>query len=670
MFRKMKIGSKVFIVSFVLVLAGVLVASTMAVLVFVDNMEREMDTTLEIASDSLSKEIEVILQNMHAFGEAFSNNRDLAHLMRLRATLALNEMLMPFLTVSGFNTITVTDNDGVVISRPHAQSRVGDNTSNKGYVGPALNGSIAVALEPGTTIGLGLFCGFPVRDKGEQFGVIVPGVNLANPEIVDRLKQLLDAELTLFFGDARINTTLEQDGKRILDSKAAPDVVEVVLRRGEVYYKEITLNDVPLRAVYKPFVFNGEKVGIVSAAVDMTALNEAIAASVRNVLIVAGIFLLLTIPISMIFARSISRPLLRLSSLVGKVEEGDLSIPQAEFSHKSRDEIGQIFRSIGDAISAQGDCILDFKQLAYELADGADGLSALSAESRSSCEKIRQSVNEMARMSEATNQSVQNTTSSLREVSLRSTDVAQAAEEGAKALLTASGQTMESVSRVGAVLADMDNVRLMIRENNDHIQSLGSSISEITGFISVITGIADQTNLLALNAAIEAARAGESGRGFAVVAEEVRKLAEESASAAKRIGEVIQPISQKTRDVMAGISSSVAILQQTMEKADFAKTELAESSESMNRVSASIQNIVSIVQEQSSTIQDISGMTESLSGTMMSFMKRVDLISGEASDTLESSDGVSTTASGLRELSDRLRSELKRFRVREALKQG
>ena len=50
----------------------------------------------------------------------------------------------------------------------------------------------------------------------------------------------------------------------------------------------------------------------------------------------------------------------------------------------------------------------------------------------------------------------------------------------------------------------------------------------------VITGIADQTNLLALNAAIEAARVGEYGRGFAVVAEEVRKLAEQSAAAARR----------------------------------------------------------------------------------------------------------------------------------------
>jgi methyl-accepting chemotaxis protein len=114
----------------------------------------------------------------------------------------------------------------------------------------------------------------------------------------------------------------------------------------------------------------------------------------------------------------------------------------------------------------------------------------------------------------------------------------------------------EGAAHAGHAAEAMASVNESTREVTTAILQLAGKSEQIGGIVETITGLADQTNLLALNAAIEAARAGEQGRGFAVVAEEVRKLAEQSHTAAGRIADLIGEIQSETSRVVTVVEAT------------------------------------------------------------------------------------------------------------------
>ena len=111
---------------------------------------------------------------------------------------------------------------------------------------------------------------------------------------------------------------------------------------------------------------------------------------------------------------------------------------------------------------------------------------------------------------------------------------------------TDNARAANQVVMATAEAAEQGNVKMETMMSA--MNSINHSSHNIAKIIKVIDEIAFQTNLLALNAAVEAARAGQHGRGFAVVAMEVRNLAGRSAKAARETAEMIEHSTQRVHE--------------------------------------------------------------------------------------------------------------------------
>ncbi len=202
---------------------------------------------------------------------------------------------------------------------------------------------------------------------------------------------------------------------------------------------------------------------------------------------------------------------------------------------------------------------------------------------------------------------------SLEETSASLEEMAGMTRRNAEAAQTAKQAATQTRSTVEAGAAGMERMNVAM----DGIKSASGEIAKI---IKTIDEIAFQTNILALNAAVEAARAGEAGAGFAVVAEEVRALAQRSATAAKETADKIEAALAKSVEGARTSAEVTGMLNEIVEqvrKMDGLVAEIAtasaEQSEGITQVNKAVAAMDKITQSNASTAEESAAAAEQLS---------------------------------------------------------
>jgi methyl-accepting chemotaxis protein len=212
------------------------------------------------------------------------------------------------------------------------------------------------------------------------------------------------------------------------------------------------------------------------------------------------------------------------------------------------------------------------------------------------------------------------------DLSLRTAQQAAGVEESSAALqqlAVSVGQTASNAARASVAVGETQQ---QAKSSGDLVDSAVSAMAEIekssteiAKIIGVIDEIAFQTNLLALNAGVEAARAGDAGKGFAVVAQEVRLLAQRSASAAKEIKDLISQSSTQVNSGVSIVSSTGVALADMISRIDGVNKfvgDIAAAAKDqaigVGEVSAAVRNMDTITQQNSAMVERTSAETRQL----------------------------------------------------------
>lgn len=375
---------------------------------------------------------------------------------------------------------------------------------------------------------------------------------------------------------------------------------------------------------------------------------------------ISAIVVLLAIIICFILGRRLMRPLVKVSTIIEEIANGDIN---ADFGmvKETNDEIGLIIEKMKELTQSLGNIVGKIRNSSDTMSANSYELNDTSSQTLAANNEISKAVEDVAEGSTGMAASISKINENLLEMSNETKDINESVNEIRNQTTAVQDSSKIMNDKIKSMQDSSHKMDEGISAISKRIETVNTTVDKVSNIVSVIEEISSETNLLSLNASIEAARAGDAGKGFAVVAQEIRVLSDNTNTELENIKQIISSLVEECRYC---VQASGTIVEDNAKQKEEIKAVLDEFSaldEQIQKTAEKADEIEELVTAMIELNDDITKSSNSLTDVSAANAAATEEMNANIEELNAMMNGVSEMAGNMNDESDGLKEALSFF---------